>query len=178
MFANSFPSSARSSSRSKFALRTRSLRLASLKSCGIHRLMNFRIPRSLTRTRLIPWCVDESHTARTRAERNSSSLNELIITPENSIRCLPGLTRLSIEKSPALNFRHQYLQTSTETACPLGIRLSSVSIALYFLPSIKRTFITYLCSVRSILILYTSDNVRLSENDFTLRIGDRLIICK
>jgi hypothetical protein len=53
-----------------------------------------------------------------------------------------------------------------------------VWIALSFLPSIKRSFITYLCSVRSILILWTSDNVRLEENDFTPQIGDRLIICK
>jgi hypothetical protein len=35
----------------------------------------------------------------------------------------------------------------------LRSRLSSVWIALYFLPSIKRNFITYLCSIQSILIL-------------------------
>jgi hypothetical protein len=53
------------------------------------------------------------------------------------------------------------LQTSTEAACPLKTRLSSVWMALSFLPSIQRNFVTYLCSVRSILILWTSDNVRL-----------------
>jgi hypothetical protein len=108
MFANSFSSSARSSSRSKFTLRTRFLRLASPKSRGIHHLTNFRIPRSLTRTRLIVWCVDESRTTRTRAERNGSSLTKLIIAPESSLGGLPGLTRSSIEKLPALNFRHQF----------------------------------------------------------------------
>jgi hypothetical protein len=119
----------------------------------IHRLTNFRIPRSFTRTRLIAWCFDKSRTPRTQAERNRSSLSKLIVAPESSIWGLPGFTRSSMEKSRALNFRHQYLQTSTEKVCPLRTRLSSVWIALYFLPSIKRNSITYLCSVRSILIL-------------------------
>jgi hypothetical protein len=79
--------------------------------------------------------------------------SKLIIAPESSIGGLPGLTRSSIEKWPVLNFRHQYLQTSTETACPLRTRPNSVWTVLYFLPSIKRNFITYLCSVWSILIL-------------------------
>jgi hypothetical protein len=92
----------------------------------IHRLTNFYIPRSLTRTPLIVWCVNKSRTARTRAERNGSSLSKFIIAPESSVGGLPDLTRSPIEKSPALNFRHQYLQTSTEAACSLRTRLSSV----------------------------------------------------
>jgi hypothetical protein len=42
---------------------------------------------------LIVWCVDESRTARIRAERNGSSLSKLIIAPESYIGGLPGLIR-------------------------------------------------------------------------------------
>jgi hypothetical protein len=52
----------------------------------------------------------------------------IIIAPDSSVGGLPGLTRSSIEKSPALNFRHQYLQTSTETACPFFLGTSRIKV--------------------------------------------------